>query len=88
MAALRSQMSGQINVEVDSAPQANLAEIMAEIREEYESIAKKNNKQLDEWYKEKVRVDQKAIRPSIHFQYWLLPVFRVKGFCWTLSQLS
>lgn len=73
-------MSGQISVEVDSAPQANLAEIMAEIREEYEGIAKKNNKQLEEWYKQKVRVDQKAIRPSIHLQYWLLPVFRMKGF--------
>lgn len=56
-------MSGQISVEVDAAPQVNLAEIMAEIREEYEGIAKKNNKQLEEWYKQKVRVDQ---NPLVH----------------------
>lgn len=54
MAALRSQMSGQISVEVDAAPQVNLAAIMSEIREEYEGIAKKNKEKLEDWYQKKV----------------------------------
>lgn len=54
MAALRNQMSGQINVEVD-APQVDLSAIMAEIREQYESVATKNNKDLEVWFKAKVR---------------------------------
>lgn len=47
-------MSGQINVEVD-APQVDLSAIMAEIREQYESVAAKNNKDLEAWFKAKVR---------------------------------
>lgn len=54
MAALRSQMSGQISVEVDAAPQVDLAAIMSEIREEYEGIAKKNKEKLEDWYNKKV----------------------------------
>lgn len=62
MAALRSQVTGQISVEVDATPQVDLAAVMAEIREEYESIVKRNNKHLEEWYNQKVRVDQKPGR--------------------------
>lgn len=47
-------MSGQINVEVDSAPQPDLSVIMAEIREQYESVAAKNNRELQAWFKAKV----------------------------------
>lgn len=49
-------MSGQINVEVD-APQVDLSAIMAEIREQYESVAAKNNKDLEAWFKAKVRTN-------------------------------
>lgn len=49
-------MSGQINVEVDSSPQVDLSAIMSEIREEYETITKKNNKALEDWYNKQVRV--------------------------------
>lgn len=65
MAALRNQMSGQISVEVDAVPQPDLASIMSEIREEYEAIAKKNNKALEDWYNKKVRVKPKPIQ-TIH----------------------
>lgn len=47
-------MSGQINVEVD-APQFDLSGVLAEIREQYESVAAKNNKDLEAWFKAKVR---------------------------------
>lgn len=57
-------MSGQIRVEVDSAPQDNLAEVIAEIREEYEAIIKKNNKALEEWHKQKVRVKSRTWKLS------------------------
>lgn len=48
-------MSGQINVEVDAPQQADLSLIMAEIREQYENLAAKNNRELEAWFKSKVR---------------------------------
>lgn len=55
---MRNQMSGQINVEVDAKPQADLSSIMAEIREQYENVAAKNNKEVQAWFQAKVRVDK------------------------------
>lgn len=56
MAALRQQVSGQINVELDSCPQVDLSAIMAEIREQYETAALKSNKELQAWFTAKVRL--------------------------------
>lgn len=58
MAAMRSQMTGQINVEVDAKPQVDLSAVMAEIREQYENAAVKSNKDLQVWFQGKVRLDQ------------------------------
>lgn len=56
MAALRSHMSSSsVNVEVDAAPQQDLAHILQEIRSQYEGIADKNRRDMEAWYKVKVR---------------------------------
>lgn len=55
---MRNQMSGQINVEVDAKQQPDLSAIMSEIREQYESVAAKNQRDLQTWFQSKVRLDQ------------------------------
>ncbi|KAK1160264.1 keratin, type I cytoskeletal 13-like [Acipenser oxyrinchus oxyrinchus] len=54
LAALRAQMHcGTVNVEVDAAPQQDLARILEETRAQYEGIAEKNRRDVEAWYKNK-----------------------------------
>ncbi|KAL2086808.1 hypothetical protein ACEWY4_017867 [Coilia grayii] len=54
MAALRAQMTGSsVNVEVDAAPQEDLARVLEEVRSQYESITEKNRREMEAWYKGK-----------------------------------
>ncbi|KAJ3615336.1 hypothetical protein NHX12_018904 [Muraenolepis orangiensis] len=69
MAAMRHNMTGQVNVEVDAGPTQDLNQVMSDIREQYEAAAKKSQKELDNWFQNKIQAAtgvNGAIYLSIH----------------------
>merc|ERR1739838_706984 len=58
--AIRAQMTGQVNVEVDAAPAADLTVIMSDIREQYEAMVAKSHKDAEAWFKAKAETVQTA----------------------------
>uniref|UniRef100_H3AMI6 IF rod domain-containing protein n=1 Tax=Latimeria chalumnae TaxID=7897 RepID=H3AMI6_LATCH len=59
--ALRGQLGGSVNVEVDSAPSPDLTKTMNEIREQYETLATKNQRELEDWYNTQVEQVQTQV---------------------------
>ncbi|NXA09036.1 K1C19 protein, partial [Sapayoa aenigma] len=53
MSALRGQITGQVSVELDSAPGVDLSKILADMRDQYEQMAEKNRKDAEAWFHSK-----------------------------------
>ncbi|XP_058233701.1 keratin, type I cytoskeletal 13-like isoform X2 [Hemibagrus wyckioides] len=64
MVTTRSKMSGQIHVEVESAPQQDLTSVLEDIRDHYETIASKNRRDLEAWFKGKLETLNQEVAAS------------------------
>ncbi|XP_058038961.1 keratin, type I cytoskeletal 14-like isoform X2 [Ahaetulla prasina] len=50
MKLLQSHMGGEITVEMDAAPGVDLTKVLAEMREQYESLAENNRRDAEQWF--------------------------------------
>uniref|UniRef100_A0A8C4SZ16 Keratin 98 n=1 Tax=Erpetoichthys calabaricus TaxID=27687 RepID=A0A8C4SZ16_ERPCA len=64
MTSYRSQLSGQVQVEVDAAPSVDLNKVIEEIREQYEALAAKNRRDAEVWFQSKAEAIQKQVTES------------------------
>ncbi|CAI9569808.1 unnamed protein product, partial [Staurois parvus] len=53
MKALRGQVQGTVNVDINPAPGVDLQKVLSDMRQEYEMLAAKNQRDTEEWYRAK-----------------------------------
>ncbi|XP_051014559.1 keratin, type I cytoskeletal 13 [Acomys russatus] len=53
MKEFRNQVVGQVNVEMDATPGIDLTRMLAEMREQYETLAEKNRRDAEAWFQAK-----------------------------------
>lgn len=51
--SVRSQMGGQVNVEIDAAPTVDLTKTLEEMRAQYTAVVEKNKAEAEAWFKDK-----------------------------------
>ncbi|XP_020318130.1 keratin, type 1, gene c5 [Oncorhynchus kisutch] len=65
MGSMKARMANeQVNVEVDAAQGPDLGAIMAELRNQYEGIARKNKEDSETWYLKKLESVQSEVKES------------------------
>ncbi|MEQ2222163.1 hypothetical protein ILYODFUR_023186 [Ilyodon furcidens] len=65
MSALKARLANeQVSVEVDAAQGPDLGAIMAELRVQYEGIARKNKEDAEAWYLKKLEAVQSEVKES------------------------
>ncbi|XP_022061666.2 keratin, type I cytoskeletal 19-like [Acanthochromis polyacanthus] len=64
LAALRSQLTGTVNVEVDAAPQQDLNKVLEDIRAQYETITEKHRRDQEAWFNDKTATLTKEVAIS------------------------
>jgi len=64
LAAMRSQLTGTVNVEVDAAPTQDLNRVLEEIRAQYEGITDKHRRDQEAWFNDKSAALSKEVAVS------------------------
>ncbi|KAM6972741.1 keratin, type I cytoskeletal 19-like [Aplochiton taeniatus] len=64
LAAMRAQLTGTVNVEVDAAPQQDLNKVLTEIRAQYEGITDKHRRDQEAWFNDKSAALSKEVAIS------------------------
>ncbi|XP_037544576.1 keratin, type I cytoskeletal 13-like [Nematolebias whitei] len=62
--AMHTQVSGQVNVEVEAAPGEDITKIMEDMRQNYEALSTKNRKELEAWFQSKRESLNKKVTAS------------------------
>ncbi|KAJ8414403.1 hypothetical protein AAFF_G00052730 [Aldrovandia affinis] len=60
----RTQLGGQVQVEVDAGPAVDLNVVITEIRDQYEALVAKNRRDAEAWFKSKSEVVQQELQTS------------------------